>query len=159
MIQAINSELISKVQAEANISPRKRSTYNFHKEFSDPINRMLNAINPGSYVQPHKHENPDKREVFLLLTGKALLVFFDNSGNITEHIIIDKEQNYGVEIPPQKWHMLISLEEGTVVYEIKDGPYNPDDDKNFAPWAPSENSSESNLYLDNILKKCSFNDI
>ena len=41
-------------------SPRLRLNHNFHDDLADPINRMLNALEPGTYLQPHKHENPDK---------------------------------------------------------------------------------------------------
>ncbi len=113
---------------------------------------MLNAVEPGSYVQPHKHENPDKREVFILLRGKMAVVFFDDDGNITENLILDNKENYGVEIPPAVWHTIIALERGTVVYEVKDGPYSPSDDKNFASWAPKEDEKESADYIRHILK-------
>ena len=57
MIAIINKAQLFKVIAEAQDSNRKRKNFNFHKTFDDPINRMLNAIEPGSYIQPHKHEN------------------------------------------------------------------------------------------------------
>ena len=154
MIPLINKSLIQRLQIEAKTSLRKRKTYNFHKDFADPINRMLNAIEPGSYIRPHKHENPDKREVFLILTGKALVVFFDENGKITSHTILSREaENLGLEIPPKIWHALISLEEGTVVYEVKDGPYNPADDKNFASWAPEEGDGGCDEFLQCIRMK------
>lgn len=46
--------------------------------------------------------------------------------------------------------MLVSLESKSVAYEIKDGPYNVDTDKNFAPWAPEESSPEAEEYLSTI---------
>ncbi len=154
MVPRINRQLIHKLQKQAKNIKRKRVTYNFHTTFSDPINRMLNAIEPGSYVQPHKHENPDKREVFLVITGKAVVVFFDNSGAITEHIVLShNDGDYGLEVPPGIWHMLFSLEEGTVVYEVKDGPYDPAEDKNFAPWAPKEGEEACTTYLNDICQE------
>jgi cupin fold WbuC family metalloprotein len=113
---------------------------------------MLNAIEPGTYVRPHKHESPDKCEVFIILTGRALVVQFDDSGAIIEHTILDsKAGTFGVEFAPCVWHTIVSLAPGTVVYEVKPGPYAPIDDKNFAPWAPSEGSLESAAYLALIL--------
>jgi cupin fold WbuC family metalloprotein len=68
------------------------------------------------------------------------------------HIILDRVLgNYGTEIPVRTWHTLIVLEDGSVVYEVKDGPYSPVDDKNFAPWAPEEGSSECHAYMENII--------
>lgn len=151
MVEKINKSRLLKVISEAQNSDRKRKNYNYHQSFNDPINRMLNAIEPGSYVQPHKHENPDKREVFLLLKGKLAVVFFSEHGEITENIILDNEENFGVEIPPAIWHTIIALELGTVVYEIKDGPYSPASDKNFASWAPEEGDERCSVYLKEIL--------
>lgn len=150
MIRKINTTTLLSVISEAKALPRKRKNFNYHPTFDDPINRMLNAVEPGSYVQPHKHESPDKREVFILLKGKLAVVFFDNSGNITDHVILDNIENFGVEIPPAQWHTIIALEPGTVVYEIKDGPYSPADDKNFASWAPKEGEAGCAGYLQKL---------
>lgn len=151
-IQIINKDLIDSLTSRAQKVTRKRTNYNFHDSFEDPINRMLNAMEPGTYCRPHKHENPDKREVFIVLRGKMAVVLFDDEGNITQVIkLIPKEGAYGAEIPPKVWHTVLSLAEGSVAYEIKDGPYNVKDDKNFAPWAPEEGSLEAPEYLSTIL--------
>ncbi len=156
MVKIIDVGTLELLNVEALKSERLRKNYNYHESFDDPINRMLNAVEPGSYVQPHKHENPDKREVFLLLRGKMAVVFFDNEGNITEHVILDNEKHFGVEIPPSVWHTIIALKPGTVVYEIKDGPYSPADDKNFASWAPKEGDAECADYINEVLKELDF---
>lgn len=125
--------------------------HNFHASLNDPINRMLNALEPGTYCRPHKHVNPDKREVFIVLRGRMAIILFNEEGEITRVIkLIPKEGFYGVEVPPGVWHMLVSLESKSVAYEIKDGPYNVDTDKNFAPWAPEESSPEAEEYLSTI---------
>jgi len=153
MIRKIDEELLSEVILEARERDRKRANYNFHSTYNDPINRMLNAFEPGTYIQPHKHENPDKREVFLLLKGKLAMVFFDDAGKVTEHVVLEQSAgNYGVEVPPGVWHTVISLKPGTIVYEIKDGPYEQENDKNFAAWAPKEGAVDCEEYLDEILK-------
>lgn len=150
----INETFISKTSEKAKTSPRRRMNYNFHKEDSARLQRMLNAMEPGTYIQPHKHENPDKVEAFFVLRGRILVVEFDDSGNIVEHIILDaKTGNYGAEIAPRTWHTIISLESGSVAYEVKDGSYNVSSDKNFAPWAPSEGDENCKSYIAEILKK------
>lgn len=153
MVEKINKSRLLEVIKEAQNSERKRKNFNYHQSFEDPINRMLNAIEPGSYIQPHKHENPDKREVFFILKGKCVVVFFNDSGEINDHVILDNNENYGVEIPPSVWHTIIALESGSVVYEIKDGPYFPMDDKNFASWAPNEGDEHCTEYLNDILSR------
>jgi cupin fold WbuC family metalloprotein len=151
----INDILLQETIKQAKESSRKRKNFNFHKSLDANVQRMLNALEPGTYVQPHKHENPDKVEVFMVLKGKILVIEFDDAGLIVEHIVLSAASgNLGVEIPPKIWHCIIPLESGTVIYEVKDGPYSPIDDKNFAPWAPKEGESGCNEYNKTLLKKC-----
>jgi cupin fold WbuC family metalloprotein len=148
MLKIVTPKLLNELSKNAATSPRKRLNHNFHEDLADPINRMLNAFEPGTYIQPHKHENPDKREVFIVLRGSLILVIFDDSGNPVDFVLLDPEKgNYAVEVPPGFWHSVISLEKRTVVYEIKDGPYSQISDKNFASWAPKEGDSGCGDYL------------
>lgn len=150
----IDKELIDKLSLEATKSSRLRMNYNFHTNAEDPLNRMLNALCKDTYIRPHKHQTPDKREVFLILVGRLLLVEFDEKGTITNHHILDSSKgNYGAEILPRTFHTLISLSESSVIYEIKDGPYNAKNDKFFAAWAPEEGSLDAVEYNNTILKK------
>ena len=150
-MQIVSPELLNEVTQKAKVSLRKRMNHNFHDDLADPINRMLNAFEPGTYIQPHKHENPDKREVFVLLSGSMVVVFFDNLGNATDFVLLNRYKgNYAVEIPAGVWHSLFALESGSVVYEVKDGPYLPMNDKNFANWAPKEGDSGCEEYLKNL---------
>ena len=148
----INKQLLNEVSSKAASSARRRMNYNFHAEYSDTLQRMLNAMEPLSYIQPHKHENPDKREAFVALRGRFVVVEFDENGNITDHILLDPlAGNFGAEIPERTYHTIIALDPETVAYEVKDGPYTPIDDKNFANWAPLEGSPDSKEYLVNLL--------
>ena len=133
----IDNSLISPITEMARNSDRKRKNYNFHQTAADPMHRMLHGMEPETYVQPHKHENPDKREAFIILKGKVAAVEYSGSGEITDFCILDPDTgNFGIEFAPHLWHSLIALESGTVVYEVKDGPWDPADDKFFASWAP-----------------------
>ena len=142
----INKELLNNVSKEAKLSPRKRGNHNFHENLDERVHRMLNALELGTYIQPHKHEDPDKTEAFIILRGKVLVIIFDDSGEIKEFVLLSaKDGNFGIEIPPRVWHSLISMEGGSVIYEVKDGPYSVIDDKNFAPWAPKEGADAIQL--------------
>ncbi len=150
----IDQQLIDQVSAKAKVASRQRMNHNFHQSPEDPLNRMLNAMEPGTYVQPHKHENPDKREAFLILRGSILVVSFDETGNITDHIVLSPQKgNFGLEIPPRTFHTLICLETDSVLYELKDGPYEMTNDKIFAGWAPKEGNEECQAFMDKILTR------
>jgi cupin fold WbuC family metalloprotein len=150
----IDQELLNDMAEKSRGSKRKRINYNFHKTPDDPLQRLLNTMQPGTYLQPHKHENPDKREVFIALTGRFLALEFDEQGNITDSIVLDPAKGvYAAEVPARTYHSIICLEPDSVIYELKDGPYDPADDKNFASWAPKEGSEECDKYLNRILNE------
>lgn len=152
----INNDIFNRLTAEARTSPRGRKNYNYHTHTADPLQRLLNAMEPGTYIRPHKHENPDKREVFIAFRGKLCVVEFDSEGNITDHTILDWAAGMpAVEIAEKTFHTVISLQSGSVAYEVKDGPYHPNDDKCFASWAPAEGTPESKIYLEELIQKLS----
>ena len=151
---AINNELLSALTVEAASSKRKRKNYNFHKEPQARIQRMLNAMEPGTYVRPHKHEDPDKLEVFFCIKGRIAVIEWTEQGEIIRIEILDPLLgNYGVEVPARTWHSLVSLEAGSVAWEVKDGPYDPADDKHFAPWAPVEGDPDAEGWLNDLIRK------
>ena len=154
-MKKIDKNLIAELAEKAGNSPRQRINFNFHKVPSDPLQRLLNVMQPGTYLQPHKHENPDKREVFLALTGRFLAVEFDEQGNIADSMILDPlNGNFAAEVPARTYHSIICLEPDSAIYELKDGPYDPADDKNFAKWAPKEGDQGCVAYMNKILHLC-----
>lgn len=135
IVKNINTDLLNRVSEDALKNPRKRMNYNFHEDDEELLQRMLNALEPGTYLPPHKHT--EKVEVFLLLRGKIQVLLFDDSGEIVEVKQLDPiAGEYGVEIPAGIWHTIFVQESGSVIYEIKEGPYVPGVGVDFAPWAP-----------------------
>ncbi len=144
----INDFLLNRISEKASQSERLRKNYNFHHYDADPMQRMLNAMEPGTYIRPHKHEKPDKREIFIILKGSVAFVIFNNTGDVTDIVILDSTKGvFGIEIPPATWHTLVALKKKSVLYEIKDGPYDAAHDKMFADWAPPENATDAEAYL------------
>lgn len=154
-MQIINKLLIEKVVEEAKDSPRKRMNFNFHKTFDANVQSLLNVMEPETYIQPHKHEDPDKMELFVVLQGRVLVVEFDDNGEIISNFVLSAPEGvYGAEIAPRVWHCIVALEPASVVFEVKDGPYSPLNDKNFATWAPKEGSEECRQYNVELVKRC-----
>jgi cupin fold WbuC family metalloprotein len=149
----IDEALIEQVRQQAQVSPRRRAIHRFHSH-PDPVQRMLNAVEPDSYVMPHKHENPDKVEAFIILKGRAVLFSFDESGTPTGCVLLEEgTTRLGVEVPPRTWHSLAALESGTVLYEVLEGPYLEETHKTFAVWAPPANDFEAGLAWVQCLKE------
>jgi cupin fold WbuC family metalloprotein len=83
----ITDKIINEKSDKAKTSKTKRCNHNFHKRYSDPIQRFLNAVEPDSYLRPHRHEDPDKTEIFLAIKGRVLIVEFDDNGSISDHFV------------------------------------------------------------------------
>ena len=154
-MKLINEQLLNETTKRAKQSPRLRINYNFHEKLDDPINRLLNAMDPGTYIRPHRHLNPDKEEIFILLKGRVIVFIFDEEGHITEKKIIDPKQGiYGAEIKAGVWHGLLVLESGSVIYEIKQGPFAPLPPDNLASWSPAAEDTEAvKKYMDFLSKQ------
>jgi len=153
IVKNINIELLDRVSEEANKNPRKRMNHNFHDNGEEILQRMLNALEPGTYLPPHKHT--EKVEIFLLLRGKVHVLLFDDAGEIVEVKTLDPNVGeYGVEIPVGIWHTIFVEESGSVIYEIKEGPYVLGVGIEFAPWAPQPDSfTEVENYMNSLSKK------
>ena len=144
----IDSSLLGKATAEAAANPRRRKNFNFHTPEHQGANRLLNAVEPGSYVQPHRHLDPHKDETLVVVRGSFGLVFFDEAGNVTQTAIARAAGDVvGVNIPHGTYHSLVAMEPGSVFFEAKAGPYVPITDAERAPWAPREGEPEAAAYL------------
>jgi cupin fold WbuC family metalloprotein len=145
-VRLITDELIAQLIEQAAQSERKRIPYRFH-EHHEPVQRLINAIVPGSYITPHKHENPDKVELITILAGRAAVLRFTDDGHVQDVFVLDTAGPVrGVDIPPRMYHNFVALTPCAVL-EIIQGPYHPDTHKQFAAWAPKEGTPECNAYL------------
>jgi len=152
LISLINRECINNTIEKAKLSPRLRMNHNFH-ELSDTVQKMLNAVEPDSYIRPHRHITPERSEMFLVLTGSGGVIIFDNDGGIKDVYKLEAGQDVlGINIPPGNWHTIVSIETGTVFMEVKEGPYIAISDKDFAPWAPSPENCRYKNYLAGLRK-------
>lgn len=141
MMKLITKELLDAVTSQAKESPRLRMNYNFHTSMDAPVHRMLNALEPGTYLPPHRHTG--KEETYLVLRGSLIAFFYDDAGNVTEKVCVNPlEGKYGIEIPSDTWHSIVVLESGTVIFEIKKGPYQPLLPEEIPSWAPQTSDEE-----------------
>ena len=125
-MKIIDDKLIEGVIAQAKESPRLRMNYNFHQSLDDKCHRLLNALEPGTMVPIHRH--PMKDESFVLLKGKIRVNLFNDAGEVTESVILNLADGmYGVDIPKNIWHNVECLESGSVIFEVKEGPFVPHD--------------------------------
>ena len=123
-MQLINDILLDEVSEKAVHSPRLRMNYNLHDNLEAKAQRLLNALEPGTKLPVHRH--PHTAETYILLRGRINVLFFNEYKQVQEkQELFVGSGNYGVHIPAGQWHTLEVLESGTVIFEVKDGPYTP----------------------------------
>jgi cupin fold WbuC family metalloprotein len=154
-VTLIGHALMQETIALSRQSPRRRIICPFHQSAGDSLHRMLNAIQPHSYIRPHRHLNPPKAESIVVLRGSIGYLTFNDLGAVEQmHVLGANRPSFGVDTQPGIFHTFLSLEEDTVLFEVKPGPYEKASDKDFAPWAPREGSDEAKAYLDQLYRLC-----
>ena len=123
-MKIIDEQLLNDVGAQAKESPRLRMNYNFHQSLDEKCHRFLNALELGTEVPIHKH--PTKDETFVILRGKERVNTYSDDGRLIESVELSPtDARYGVNIPKGVWHKLECIEEDSVIFECKEGPFVP----------------------------------
>jgi cupin fold WbuC family metalloprotein len=150
----ISRELVDRAVAYSRHSPRRRVIQPLHRSADEPVHRMLNAVQPDSYVRPHRHLDPPKTEAWIVLRGAVVFFAFDDDGHVRECLRLEAAGDpVGVDLAPGIYHTFAALEPDTVIYEVKTGPYSEATDKTFAPWAPEEGMPAAATYLEGLLSE------
>lgn len=120
----IDKELLDKLSAQAKANTRLRQNYDLRNSEKDQSQRMLNAIEPGTVMPIHRH--PNTSTTVIIIRGKMRQNFFGDNGILTKSVILDAEGDTRVvHIEQGRWHNLESLESGTIIFEAKDGAWEP----------------------------------
>ena len=147
-MKIITRELLALVSSEARQNPRLRKNHNIHPSDESRCHRLLNAIEPGSYIRPHRHLDPEKDEAFILMSGRLGIVTFTDDGEVAETVLLSQSSgNLAVDIPHGVYHTALSLEPGTVFYETKAGPYSQLNDNEKVTWAPEESVPQAQAFF------------
>ena len=136
----VDDALLAAVAREARVSPRLRRNHNFHSH-EEPVQRLLNALQPGTYVRPHRHRGEGSFEFFCVLQGAVGCLTFDDTGVVLEACRLDARGGAhprGIEISGDIWHALVCLAPDTVILEIKEGPYDATNGKEWLAGYPDE---------------------
>lgn len=120
----IDSELLDRLTQQAKSNARLRMNYDLRNSEKDLSQRMLNAVEPGTIMPIHRH--PTTSTTVVIIRGSIKYNFYDGNGNLTESVILDANgYDRAVQIEKDRWHNLESLESGSVLFEAKDGAWEP----------------------------------
>lgn len=155
-MKIFDSNFFVDLTVRAKVSSRLRQHCNIHQSYQEGCQRLFNAIEPGSYIRPHRHATDPREELLIAVRGRMALVTFDDEGALTRVIQFGTEKNVsdiavGAEVSASTWHTVIALEPACVLLEIKAGPFDPNQPKDLALWAPEEGSAEAEVYLQHLI--------
>jgi cupin fold WbuC family metalloprotein len=125
--------------------------HNFHRNAADNPHRFLNALARGTYSVPHRHLVPPKAETFVALQGEVAVFLFEDDGRVAARHVLGRDGLHGIDIPPGVWHSVAAVSESAICFEVKPGPYEASNDKEFAPFAPAEGDAAAAAYLERLL--------
>jgi len=152
-MNTVTAELLLRLSEQARLNPRLRKNHNFHRCDESRCHRLLNAMEPDSYIRPHRHLDPEKDEAFILMSGKLGVIIFSDSGDVAETVLLSREEGlFAADVPSGLFHTAVSLEPGTVFYEAKAGPYLALSDAEKALWAPADDNALAHEYLEQLKK-------
>ena len=144
-IRVIRGNFLDKLAGEAAAAPRRRKNANLHAEGSYPCNRLFNALMADTYIRPHRHAAESKDETVVVLRGKMGLVEFDAEGNVLGKWTVGPGET--ADVPHGAFHGWCVLEDGTVFFEAKAGPYEPITPDEWGTFAPAEGDPAAADYL------------
>lgn len=146
--QARLSELIDQARASA----RRRTHLNVHGSYDEHCQRLLIAMERDSYIRPHQHPQSSTNESLVALRGRFMLLTLGDSGTVVSAAAFGADWGGLVvcDVPPDMWHTVVCLDSGGVLFEAKAGPYDAENAKSFAPFAPAEGTLEASVYLERL---------
>lgn len=142
---------------DAEKSQRLRAHSNIHESYQDSVQKIFIALKADSYIRPHRHTLDPKEECLIAIRGLMSLVLFTDQGEVMSITIFGGEKyaenmpiGSGVQISANTWHTVIPLSENSILFEVKDGPFNANIAKEFASWSPAEGSINSVNYFQKL---------
>ncbi len=139
----------------AKNSPRHRYAKILH-ESGDQFNHVFNFMLPDSYMQTHLHPGPEKIESIYIVRGSVAVIYFDDSGVITDITVLGPTGVPSISVPAYKWHTYVVLSDYAITYETMMGIYKPETWKSMAIWAPEESTAGSKGYLSALKSSTKF---
>ena len=118
----IDTNLLDALTEQAKASPKLRMNLDLRNTPNDQSQRMLNALEPGTVMPIHRHQNTS--ETVVMLRGKVKWLYYNDKGELTDTILVEAGGDIcGLSVPKGQWHSLECLETGSVILECKDGPW------------------------------------
>ena len=131
----LDNKLFDNILQQALESPRRRMHFDlrtqaFEEGWQDMSQRMLNVLMPETVIPIHRH--PETSETVIVCRGAVREEFYDENGRkIAEFVLEAGGDCPGVQVPRGMYHTCVCLVPGSVIFEAKDRPYDPERTEEF----------------------------
>ena len=134
----VDNILFDKLMLDAQSSLRRRMNFDLRTQaripglagedvadgWADMSQRMLNVLMTDTVIPIHRHT--ETSETVIVCRGKVREEFYDADGNKTAEFVMEAGGECpGIQVPMGQYHTLVCLEDGSVIFEAKDRPYDP----------------------------------
>lgn len=135
----LDNQLFDNILRQAMESPRKRMHFDLRTQtempgqaghdgdpgWKDMSQRMLNVLMPETVIPIHRHN--ETSETVIVCRGAVREEFYDEKGRkIAEFVLEAGGDCPGVQVPRGMYHTCVCLVPGSVIFEAKDRPYDPE---------------------------------
>ena len=120
----ISQKVLDNLTTQAKSSERLRVSLDLRTSSDDQSQRILNALEPGTKIPIHRHRT--SAETVIVVRGRLIERLYNDTGKLTDEILLEAGGECPVlQLPAGQWHGVEVLESGTVIFEAKDGVYQP----------------------------------
>lgn len=82
-MKAFDIHFLKELTGQAKNNQRLRQHRNIYQNYQDPCQRLFNAIEPGSYIRPHRHASDTREELLIAIRGLMALIMIDDQCPVT----------------------------------------------------------------------------
>ena len=121
---------LDSLTARAKCSERQRIHFDLRDSSEDGSMRMLNALEPGTVIPVHRHN--ETSEDVVCIRGCVEEVLYDDSGAEVARLRLSPSSGVmHCHVPMGQYHTCLSLQSGSVILEFKNGKYDPATTEDF----------------------------
>lgn len=148
-------KILSRIEVDAalgcaSLLSRRRKPILLNNTFDEVPQVFINCLTKNTYIRPHKHRHPSQIEYFSIITGSALVIFFDSNGTVLDKFELSSSGVVVVKIPHELYHTVMPISDCAFT-EVRGSAYCPDSDKEFALWSPEEFDSGVQQYYNQLI--------
>lgn len=137
-MKMIAMQALDELTQKAIASPRRRAHLNLHPTLDDAVQRLAVAMEPDTWIRPHRHTHT--WELLYPLRGRFVILYFDDAGVVTQRTVLGEDCAL-IENAAGQWHTVLSLDDGGVIFEVKQGAYSPTQEPDFLPGTPASDET------------------